>query len=260
VANTRSLGTTLGVAPPGFSFYTDGTSWSSIAGWTVPGTLPAGATLLLAVDLSPNGVGCSAVPANVSNFTTLATYLATLGVPVIVRLGWEFDIATGPWGAGVNGNTPALYVAAFQAAASAIRAAFPAVKIDWCCNVGTSNLTQLQSYYPSSTPPDFVGGDHYDSVGGGGDFSAFGPVVQMAHNVGKPVSCAEWGLATSGSAGTDDPQFISNAAQFFLNPVGAAGRYGFASYTVGYQSLFSALNSAITSWPNSEAKYVQLFG
>ena len=254
VSAITSLGNTLAVPVRGYSFYTDGSSWSSIGSWTVPGTLPTGATLILSVDLTPNATGLSAVPANTSHFGTLA---ASLPNNTIVRLGWEFEIATGPWGAGVNGNTAAQYVTAWQAVIPVMRGVNPTFKFDWCCNTGTSNLAQLETYYPGDSYVDFIGGDHYDTPGGGGDFSQFGAVVNLANLRNKPVSCGEWGLASSST--TDDPTFINDGAQFFLRTAQASVRYSFPAYTVGYQSYFSALNSIITNYPNSQAAYSAAF-
>ena len=78
----------------------------------------------------------------------------------------------------------------------------------------------------------------------------------MAH--GKPLSCGEWGLHDA-----DDPTFISNMAQGFLNPAAAVSRYGFAGlYTVGYHSYFNddlsgqgGINSYLPDFSNSLAQY-----
>lgn len=248
VASAQSLATQLGIATlPAFSVYCDGTSWSSIAGFTVPSGL-AGRTLLLGVDLTPNNTGLSAVAANVGTFSTLAAKLPT---GTICRVGWEFDIATGPWGAGVNGNTPAQYATASQLAIAAMRQANPSLKFDFSCNTGTSSVAQLQTYYGTSGDSywDYIGGDHYDNKGGGGGTGPMANSLAFAKQRGKPYSCGEWGLN-----GADDPAFINAMAQFFLDPIG---------YTVGYQSYFSAnlsIDSDITKFPNSMAAYTAAFG
>lgn len=265
VSQLVSLASTLGVSAElkVYSFYTDGGTWGSIGSWTVPGTIPSGGTLGLAVDLTPNNTGCSAVPGNSaaqSAFTTLAGHLPN---GTIVRLGWEFDIPTGPWGKGANvspANTPANYVTAFQTVVGWMRAANPTLKFDWCCNTGTSTLAQLQTYYPGDSFVDYIGGDHYANPGTTtvGDFSAFGPVVNLAAQRNKPVSCGEWGLATSQTQ--DNAVFVNAAVQFFLNPVAAAARYGWPPYTTIYQSYFNALSSIITGFPNAKAAYTAGFG
>ena len=209
----------------------------------------------MAVSMCPTGVGVSAVPSNLSTFSTLAGELPN---GTICRIGWEFDIDTGAWGPGINGNTPAGYVTAFQDIVTTMRGVNNTLKFDFCCQAGQSSLATLETYYPGDAYVDYIGGDHYDQVGGGANFSALGAAVNLAALRGKPVSCGEWGLN-----GTDDPTFINNAAQFFFDPQGAATRYGWPSYSVGYQSYFSfngSINSDITQFPNSIAAYKLAFG
>lgn len=257
VSAITSLAASLGVTVTGYAFYTDGSTWSSIGSWTVPGTIPAGKTLVLSVDLTPDSTGLSAVSSHIATFQTLATYLATLiGINIIIRLGWEMDIITGPWGNGVNGNTPSQYAPAAGAVISAMLAICPTLQFDFSCNTGTSDLAQLEVYFGSGIPYTFAGGDHYDtSSGSPNDFSAFAPVVHLAVNNGLPVSCGEWGLS-----GRDDPTFIANASQFFLDPAASAARYTLPTYTVGYQSYFNAINSVLSDYPTSKTAYTADFG
>lgn len=263
-AGIDSLGSFLSVAPNGYEFFVSGNTWSSIANpWsgTYNGQNPGvahGQFVLLSVPLCPSGSGVSTVASNLSTFTTLAT--ALVGTPTIIRLGWEFDgVGYGfPWSPGVNGNTAGGYASAFASAVGAMRSANPKLRYDFCCAIGSSNLSQLQSFYPGDAYVDFIGGDHYDNVGGGGDASQYGPPVNLASSRGKPLSCGEWGLN-----GTDDPTFINDMAQLFLDPGAAATRYSWPHYMVGYQSYFSfngSINSDITQFPNSAAAFTADFG
>jgi hypothetical protein len=285
LASEMSLASTLGVSAiiKGFTSFGDGTSWGSIAGWTVAGflggTLPAGSVPILAIPLCPHGTGLSAVAANLGSFRTLA---ANLPNGTICRLGWEFDGAYGastfPWGpeasennpgspASNNGNTPAAFAAAFQAVVTAMWGVNGTLKFDFCSNTGSSTLSQLQAYYPGDAYTAYIGGDHYDNLGGGGNFAAMGPVVNLAAQRNKPLSCGEWGLNGGNQPAPygDDPAFINYGAEVFNNPAAASARYGWPSYTPGYQSYFNDnpnqnFNSIITGMPNSLAAYKTDFG
>jgi hypothetical protein len=259
-----TLASTLGVKVRGYSFYVAGGTWSSISNpWSgtatgQPPTLGAGQIVLLSVPLTPNNTGLSSVPSNLSTFRTLATNL--VGTPTIVRLGWEFDGNWFPWGNGVGTNTAAQYVTAWQDVIPAMRANNAELTFDWSANIGTSNLTQLETFYPGDFYVDYIGGDYYDNNGSGGNTASnYGPVVNLANARGKPLSTGEWGLN-----GTDDPTFINNMAQLFLRPQAAAARYGWPAYSVAYQSYFSFdgsnINSDITQFPNAKAAYTADFG
>lgn len=257
------------MTPQGYSFYVSGNNWSSLSNpWsgTATGQPPGLATgdyVLLSVPLCPKGVGLSAVSANVGTFTTLAK--ALIGIPTIIRLGWEFDgiLPSGQgwmdWGPVIHGNTPALYASASAVAIKAMKAANPALKFDLSCNIGSSSLAQLQAYLGNNASLyDFFGGDHYDNVGGGGNAVQYGPVVQLCAVNNKPLSAAEWGLN-----GTDNPAFINTMSQLLTNPAGYAKAENWPVYTVGYHSYFSAalsINSDITQFPNSMAAFKTDFG
>lgn len=265
-AAIEALATTLGVKLAGLSMYSNGSTWATIAnpwGGTSTGgpppALAAGQDVILSVDLTPNNTGLAAVPGNLSAFVTLAK--ALIGIPTIIRLGWEFDIPTGPWGAGAKnssgqslGNTPALYVAAWQAVVPAMKAVNPSLKFDWCCNSGTSSLAQLEAYYPGDQYVDFIGGDHYDP-GAGNLVAAMGACITLAAQRGKPLSIGEWG-----EKGKDNPAFAQAMGQLILDLPAACAANGWpVPPSVAYHSYFNAQQSIMTSWPNFEAEYKALF-
>lgn len=252
-----SLATTLLVSPlQAYSFYTTGDTWGTIGSYVPSGM--SGKTLLLGVNLSPSGVGLSAVAANLATFRSLASNL--IGTTTIVRLGWEFGGNWFDWAVGSgnpHGNTPAQFATATGQVINAMKAVNPALKFDLSDNTGSSTLAQLMVVVGSNAALwDYVGGDHYDP--GGGVVTQFAPYVQLAHNLGKPLSIGEWGLKDAG----DDPAFITNMAQLIQNPVATATRYGWPSYTMGYHSYFSlaSYGSDITAFPNSLNAYKAAFG
>lgn len=258
ISSIQNLGTTLGVSGTlkGYSFYTTGTSWTTIGSWTVPGTLPVGGTVLLAVNMVDGSQNISQVSANLNHYETLA---GSLPNGTIIRLGWEFDIGTGTGGFG-HVQTQANFINAWQIIHGAMKGVNSTLLFDLCCNTGTSTLAQLETWYPGDAYVDYVGGDHYDQPGGGGNFSNFSAAVNLAALHGKPVSCGEWGLATSSTV--DDPAFINLAGEMFNNPTAAATRYGFPAYTMAYQSYFNDADfgTDLRDYPNSEAAYTANFG
>ncbi len=262
VSASQSLASTLKMTLTGFSTYTDGSTWSSIEDYNPP-TLPAGMTLLLGVDLTPNGTGCSAVPGNATAESAFKTLAAKLPDTCIVRLGWEYNIATGPWGAGVNGNTPALFVAAWTAAWGWMKAVNPNLRFDLCGQVGITTA-ELQSYYPAAAPPDFIGVDIYDGNSSQNlTFSGFVAAANFATSKGVPISCGEWGMCTS--VLYDDPRWVDLAHEFFTNPTAAVARYsGLNLYRVGYWSYFNdpSFNTDLTvsGLTNSRAEFQADFG
>lgn len=255
VSSALSLGKTLGLSPlTGYSYYCDGTSWSSIASCAPASGLPAGTTLLVGVDLTPNKTGLSAVAANVSAFSTLGKHF--VGTSAVFRVGWEFDGSWMPWGTGANGNTAAQFAPASALAINAIKASDPAARFDFSDNTGTSSLAQLKVYMGNNASLwTYVGGDHYDNVKSttGGTISAMTATIQLASSLGKPFSEGEWGLN-----GSDDTKFIASECQAIYHPAQASAANNWPSYTVGPTSYFSAdlqINSDITQFPNSVAAY-----
>lgn len=253
----ETLAATLGIDLTLLSGYTDGTSWTDIGSGWLP-SVSGGVGLLIGIDLTPNGTSLAEVPANVSYFATLATRIPSGSK---CRLGWEMDIGTGPWGVGAKGitptNTPALYVAACEVVIPAMLAANPTLEFDFCCNTGTSTVAELMTFYGPNGDSlyTYIGGDHYDNVGGGGDFSQFGAAVNLAAQRGKPVSGGEIGLN-----GTDNPAFVWDYAQFVLDPIAAAKRYGWPAYEMGYSSWFNYQGADLTKYANSAAEFKGCFG
>jgi Fibronectin type III domain len=264
LSTAESLSNSLGLNPlQGYSTYCDGSTWSSIASFSPP-TLPTGCVLMLGVNMCPDGTNISAVASNLSNFTTLAHRLPN---GTICRIGWEFDIDTGPWGPG-NGNTPAAYATAFQQIVTTMRAVNSSFKFDFCCNAGTSSLAQLKTYYPGNAYVDYIGGDHYANPAPGGSNEPYLTAsITLASQQGKPFSCGEWGLHGNPGpvTGYDYPTFINNMYQIFTNPTAAASKWGWPAYTVGYHSYFNAYpsggyDSILTDAPNSFAAFKANFG
>lgn len=258
VSSATSLGKTLGLNPlKGYSFYCDGNSWSSIAQCSPATGLPAGTVQLVGLNLAPDtpkGTGDAAASSNLSTYQSVAHNF--IGTNVVFRLGWEMDGNWFPWGNGVNGNTPTSFAFATAQVIPAMKAIDPAAQFDFSVNTGTSTVAQMQGFMGNNQALwTYIGGDHYDYKGGGGNASTMKNVVTYASQLGKSVSVGEWGLN-----GASDVKFDASMCQFITNPAASSAANGFVKYTVGPTSYFSAnlspgINSNIAQFPADEAAY-----
>jgi beta-mannanase len=79
-----------------------------------------------------------------------------------VRFAHEMNGAWYPWGAGVNGDTPAKYVAAWHRVVNIFRAT-GATKVKWVWCIATGgDQTTLSAYYPGPRYIDWVAMDGYN--------------------------------------------------------------------------------------------------
>jgi mannan endo-1,4-beta-mannosidase len=93
-----------------------------------------------------------------------ATSARTWGHPFFLRFDWEMNGNWFPWSVGVNGNTAAQYVAAWQHVHD-IFTSVGATNVTWvwCPNIDPSNRwASLPSTYPGDAYVDWVGLDGYN--------------------------------------------------------------------------------------------------
>lgn len=129
---------------------------------------------------------------------------ASWGHPYFVRLFWEFtgswNDANGinPWS---NGNTPALFVEAWQHVVNTVRnAGGTQISWVWCTgNVGDSQAS-LTSVYPGDSYVDWVGTDVYPRAGESFTSTAGTELTNIETVSGKPVMIPELGYIGSDSA------------------------------------------------------------
>jgi hypothetical protein len=255
VSSAVSLGKTLGLNPlKAYSYYCDGSTWSSIGSCGPAGGLPSGTTMYVGLNLSPTGVGDSQAANNLATFRSVATHF--VGTPVVFRLGWEFDGNWFSWGKGVNGNTPTSFAFATAQIIPAMKAVDPAAQFDFSDNMGSSSLTQLKAYMGNNQALwNYVGGDHYADKGstGPGTTSNMTATVTYASQLSKPLSIGEWGLN-----GTDSPAYVATMCQVITDPAAASAANGWPEYSIGSTSYFNAdlsIDSVITNKPNSLAAF-----
>jgi beta-mannanase len=95
---------------------------------------------------------------------------AAYGAPLFIRFAHEMNGAWSPWGAGVDGNTPAAYVAMWRHIVAIFREEGATnVRWVWSPNVynrgavlSTVSATAFRPYYPGSSWVDYVALDGYN--------------------------------------------------------------------------------------------------
>ncbi len=148
-----------------------------------------------------------------------------------VRLGWEFNGGRFAWSA----FDPALWARCYRSAATAIRRADPAARLDWNLDahgsVGVANAFEL---YPGDAYVDVIGIDAYDQYPPSPDAVSFGAqcngldglcaVVRFARLHDKLFSVPEWGVVAQegtnagslGQAGGDNALFVAKMYEVFV--------------------------------------------
>jgi mannan endo-1,4-beta-mannosidase len=184
-----------------------------------------------------------------------ARAIAASSGPVYLRLAHEMNGNWYPWAAGVNGNTPQLYVAAWRHVHQVFQQT-PGVHVEWVWSPAADNLgspaVQPAPFYPGDAYVDFVGltgYEHNDPQPG----HTFGKTIAELRAVtGRPVILSEIGadgpnklrwLAALGAYILSEPA-IAGFVYYDTAPstTGASGTYALES-----ASEFSAFRSALAS-------------
>jgi glycosyl hydrolase family 26 len=196
----------------------------------------------------------------------------------VLRIGWEFNLPTWPWGI-KNANT---FKKFFRQVVTAVRTVpGQKFKIDWNVNNGY-NPYPGPAYYPGDKYVDYVGVDAYDLdstvypypkkcnagcrlliqerawneviYGGenGLEYWAF-----FANKHGKQLSIPEWGLwdPPDQSGGKDNPYYIQQMHDFINFP---ANNVGYAAY-FNFNSEIDGPHSLTETFPISGKKFQKLF-
>ena len=196
--------------------------------------------------------------------TAAATSLGRCSQQFILRLGWEWNIASFPW-ACTDVALAASYIAYFRRTVDIFRARVPGITIDWCCNKGTKANAGIQNFYPGGDWVDFIGIDMYDwypamvnqttwdkdynktYLGGP---KGVGSWLAYVNSQGKKLSFSEWALigGVTGGGG-DNPFFITRMLSFFQ--ANAAN--------IGYESYFNTDHAPnihmLSEMPNGASTY-----
>lgn len=135
-----------------------------------------------------------------------ARLAAAWGKPFFVRFAHEMNGNWAPWGAGVNGNTAAEYIAAWRHVVTIFRQAGATNVIwVWSPNVDDHDRYPFKKFYPGDAWVDWVALDGYnwgnvDPTAGWHSLGAiFGPSYDtLIRLTSKPVMIAETASAESG--------------------------------------------------------------
>jgi beta-mannanase len=131
---------------------------------------------------------------------------AAYGKPVFIRLAEEMNGSWDTWGAGVDGNTPASYIAMWRHVVSIFRLAHATnVRWVWSPNVHNGSTRPFQQYYPGDAWVDYVALDGYNEGSRLGAWQSFAQVfgksyTELAALTTKPMMIAETASAEEGGS------------------------------------------------------------
>jgi glycosyl hydrolase family 26 len=148
-----------------------------------------------------------------------ATSAKNWGRPLYLRFGHEMNLISSSWGAHVNGNTPADFVAAWRHVVQIFRDTGASnVKFVWSPNVDWGNYP-FAAFYPGDDWVDWVGLDGYNWGGiGGSRWRSFNDVFASSYDTltalsSKPVMIAE---TAAPEATGDKPGWIRSGLEVQL--------------------------------------------
>ena len=143
--------------------------------------------------------------------TNWATAVASYKRPILLRFAHEMNGNWYPWSAGINGNTPAQYIAVWRKIHD-IFVAKGATNVIWVWSPNVDN-TDPAAFYPGDSYVDMVGLDGYNNLAWGTwrSFSdVFGPTYNhLASFTRKAVMIAEVGTS-EGASPTDKANWIKS--------------------------------------------------
>jgi hypothetical protein len=272
-----------GVADFGFSTGTDPTyatdyldktdGWAAMDGASgIRGWKGSGYRLVLGVPILP-GTGTlaqGATGAYNSYFATLGSNLVNDGeANAILRLGWEFNGYWYPWY--VQTSTDAANFDAFwrQIVTTMRSVSGEQFKFLWSASADTGTSYSPSAAYPGNAYVDYVGTDVYDNSW----VTPFTPAVGWSNQLNqqwgldwlasfaaqndKPIAIAEWSdeFRTDGHGFGDDPTFIDNMAEWFIeNNVAFTDNFCYDSSSTYRNDLLDG------TFPNALAEFELDFG
>ena len=192
----------------------------------------------------------------------------------IIRLGWEMNASSFPWGVGRIPNAIPLYRQCFARIANIIRSEAPDMLIEWPPRRETERQLSLESIYPGDEFVDIIGVLYYDwwpaapteaewnraivqrdRRGGPKGLATW---LDFAQQRGKPLSVPEWGIGKHGDLDPfDNPLFIEKMYEFFYNNFDGIA---YETYFNGWRHrIFAAGEAQRVVAPRSAATYRRLY-
>lgn len=200
-------------------------------------------------------------------YTQYAQKLASFKLSnVICRIGWEINGSSRPWFCGTDG---AAFIATWQRITSILRQYNPTVMIEWCNIKKGAQNANIMNFYPGDAYVDVFGVNYYDgwppldtqsawdsqyyATYKGGPWG-IGAWAAEARRRGKLLACSEWGINSGRYGCKDNPLYIENMYQFFVNNKDILAYENYFNQKGFHQLTPADLN------PLSSAKYKQLWG
>ncbi len=156
-------------------------------------------------------------------FRRWAQALATWDHPVLLRFAHEMNSYWYPWAAQQEGNTPALYVAAWRHVHRIFDAAHAdRVRWVWAPNVPQRHVRDLAAYYPGARWVDVLGLDGYNSGrlldGWRTPGQLFGTALARLRGLpGRhPILITETATAEGSRSGVDKPAWIGELIPYLM--------------------------------------------
>ena len=260
--------------------YTDRTSYAAMTSgtsWTFTFFTGFDGALVISQGLVPTGgeadlAGCAAGDYD-SSWRDFGNLMVKYGrADSVVRLGWEMNESTMAWRA----TDTAAYIACYRNAAGNLRAANPAVLLDWTIN-GHGTPAGLcdglsTNCYPGDDYVDIIGIDNYDHYPAATSKAVFEKAAtapegltwlyDFAHEHGKLFSVGEWGVVSGTGGGGDNPDFVTwMHAWFAAHATELAYEAYFSNCDQGgVQSSLYSTTADCTRNPESAGLYRTLFG
>jgi len=203
-------------------------------------------------------------------FTTLGQNLVKLGLSnAILRIGWEFNGNWYAWSV-ATATDAANYVSYWQQIVTTMRAVpGEQFKFFWNPNGPSPTSYTPAQAYPGNSYVDYVGTDVYDNSW----VTPFTPAVGWSNQLNqqwgldwlasfaaqndKPIAIAEWSdeFRTDGHGFGDDPTFIDNMAEWFIeNNVAFTDNFCYDSSSTYRNDLLDG------TFPNALAEFELDFG
>jgi Glycosyl hydrolase family 26 len=224
------------------------------------------------------------------HFQKLAENLVQYGLGnTILRLGWEFNGGWYTWRAGGKEKAFAEY---WREIVKTMRAVPGAEKLQFCWNPSNNIWFKVNDAYPGGEYVDYIGLDVYDQSWAKDTYPfpegsspesilerqkrAWSDMISnkqqggvtfwlhYAKKQGKPFAIPEWGVCNrkDGHGGLDNPYFVEQMHGIITDPANNVAFHCYFDVEAGdgHHQLSPGIDHHVTEFPQSAAKFKELFG